>query len=40
MNSTPTFFIGNQVMPGADVDVPAAIDAALKGKGGAPAPKP
>ncbi|HEX3866790.1 MAG TPA: thioredoxin domain-containing protein, partial [Gemmatimonadaceae bacterium] len=33
VNSTPTFFVGNQVMPGADADVPGAIEAALKAAG-------
>jgi protein-disulfide isomerase len=33
VNSTPTFFIGDQVLAGADVDVPAAIEAALKAHG-------
>ncbi|MEO7086095.1 MAG: thioredoxin domain-containing protein [Gemmatimonadaceae bacterium] len=32
VNSTPTFFIGDQVLAGADVDVPAAIEAALKAR--------
>ena len=32
VNSTPTFFVGNQTLMGADKDVAAAIDAALKAK--------
>ena len=32
VNSTPTFFVGNQTLMGADKDVGAAIDAALKAK--------
>jgi protein-disulfide isomerase len=33
VNSTPTFFIGDQVLAGADANVPAAIEAALKARG-------
>jgi protein-disulfide isomerase len=29
INSTPAFFVGNQVMVGADADVPKAVEAAL-----------
>lgn len=32
VNSTPTFFVGNQTLMGADKDVGAAIDAALKAR--------
>jgi protein-disulfide isomerase len=32
VNSTPTFFVGNQTLAGADANVSAAIDAALKAK--------
>ncbi len=32
VNSTPTFFVGNQTLTGADKDVGAAIDAALKAR--------
>lgn len=31
VNSTPTFFVGGQTLAGADVNIGAAIDAALKG---------
>jgi protein-disulfide isomerase len=31
VKSTPTFFVGRQMLQGADADVPAAIDAALSG---------
>lgn len=33
VNSTPTFFIGDQVLGSADADVPAAIEKALKAQG-------
>ena len=29
VNSTPTFFVGDQILPGADAKLAAAIDAAL-----------
>jgi protein-disulfide isomerase len=32
VNSTPTFFVGNQTLAGADANVSAAIDAALKAR--------
>jgi len=32
VNSTPTFFVGNQTLAGADANVRAAIDAALKAR--------
>jgi protein-disulfide isomerase len=32
VNSTPTFFVGNQTLTGADKDVGAAIEAALKAR--------
>jgi protein-disulfide isomerase len=36
VNSTPTFFVGSQILAGADKDVAAAIDAALGAKSKAP----
>ncbi len=32
VGSTPTFFVGDKVFAGADKDIPAAIEAALKGR--------
>jgi protein-disulfide isomerase len=32
VNSTPTFFVGNQTLTGADANVRGAIDAALKAR--------
>lgn len=32
VGSTPTFFVGDQTLAGADKDIPAAIDAALKAR--------
>jgi protein-disulfide isomerase len=32
VNSTPTFFVGSQILAGADANVSAAIDAALKAR--------
>jgi protein-disulfide isomerase len=32
VGSTPTFFVGNQTLAGADKDIPAAIEAALKAR--------
>lgn len=32
VNSTPTFFVGNKTLAGADADVPGAIEAALKAR--------
>jgi protein-disulfide isomerase len=32
VNSTPTFFVGNQTLAGADANVRGAIDAALKAR--------
>jgi protein-disulfide isomerase len=31
VNSTPTFFVGNQTLTGSDADIRGAVDAALKG---------
>jgi protein-disulfide isomerase len=36
VGSTPTFFVGSQMLAGADKDIAAAIDAALAGTSKAP----
>ena len=36
VNSTPTFFVGDQILEGADANLAAAIDAALAKQGKKP----